>query len=271
MKKILIFAVLMLFAMVNFDLGNVRADSIATGMGFDVNSTQYGDAKNYKYYSTYTYKVKNDVSYAIGWSKVKGAVYEDQTNSNWALVIIQSTSQPKDIKIPWGIFNIKRLYDGYTYNQNIYSDIDSSSIYFGYGAYITGSGFLMEQPSPRDEPDTFSYTASVEVSDQVKASGSVTFDDNELDLYFGHQADTQEFDVDYRYSCSGFLSTDCSYRNAMTYNKAAYLVDMANGNNSNAGNFVNRIQLTTRFHSQSGPDSWQMFGIEEKLSITLFY
>jgi hypothetical protein len=268
MKKILIFAMLTLFATVNVDLGSVHADSTAVGMGFDVSSTQYGDAKDYKYYSTYTYKVKNDVNYAIGWSKVKGAVYEDQTNSNWALAIIQVTSQPKDIKIPWGIFNIKRLYDGYTYNQNIYSDIEGSFKNFGYGAYITGTGFLMEQPTPRDEPDTFSYTASVEVSDQIKASGSVTFDDNELDLYFGHQADTQEFEVDYRYSCSGF---DCSYRNAMTYNKAAFLVDMSNSNNSTAGNFVNTIKLTTRFHSQSGPDSWQMFGIEEELSITLFY
>mgnify|MGYP001035983550 CR=1 FL=1 len=269
MKKIVIFAVLMLFAIVNFDLGSVHADSIAIGMGFDVDSTQYGYAKDYKYFSLYTYMEKDDESYPIGWSKVKGAVYEDQTDPNWAVVIIQTTVQPIDTKIPWGIFNIMLLYDSGTYFQNVYSDIDNSGIGFGYGAYITSGGFLMEQPSPRDEPNTSIYTASVEVSSQVKASGSVTFEDNELDLSFNHRADTNEFDVDYNYSCSGFLGSDCSYMNATTYNKASYLVDMTNGAYSNAGDFVNKIQLTTSFYPLDGP--WPGKFEYTEMSITLFY
>jgi len=244
MKKIIVLFVLILLAVIEFDFVNVRADSTAIGLGFSVDSTQYGNAKDYRYSSSNHYIVKDGVSYMYGWSRLKAAVYEDQTDSNWALVIMQTSVEPKDVKIPKGIFNILVLNDVTVRNQNLYSDIDNAFVNFGYGAYITSSGALMEQPSPRETPDTVTYTVSVEVSEVIKASGSVSFDNNELDLAFTHLFSTQVFEVDYIYSCNW---GDCSYMNASTYNKGAYLVDMTNANSSTAGTFVNKIYMTTTF------------------------
>ena len=244
MKKAIVLIVLVFLAIIDFDFIDVRADSTATGMGFSVDSVQYGNAKDYRYSSSYLYIVKNDVSYIYGWSKVKAAVYEDQTDNDWALVIMQTSVEPKDVKIPKGIFNILVLNDVTVRNQNLYSDIDDAFVNFGYGAYITSAGSYMEQPSPRDIPSTVTYTAQIELSETIKASGSVTFDDNELDLEFSHSFSSQVFEVDYVYTCNWW---DCSYMNASTYNKGTYLVDMTNANSSTGGTFVNKIYMTTKF------------------------
>jgi hypothetical protein len=184
-------------------------------MGFSVDSNQYGNAIDYKFDASYSYVVRNDVNYAIGYSKIKSAVYQDITDDNWALVILQSTAEPKDPTIPQGIFNIPTSYDGTTYYQNTYSDIDNSSIAWGYSAYITSANYFMEQPSPRDEPDSNYYTASTELGDETKVSGSITFVDDELNLYFDHSASDNIFDVDFVYSSSGL---DSSYINVDEYN-----------------------------------------------------
>lgn len=244
MKKIIVFLILVILAFIDFDFLNVHADSTATGMGVSVDSVQYGNAKDYRYSSSYHYILKDGISYIYGWPKLKAAVYEDQTDDNWALVIMQTSVEPKDVKIPKGIFNILVQNDVTVRNQNLYSDIDNSFVNFGYGAYITSAGSFMEQPSPRDIPSTITYTAQIEVSETVKASGSVTFEDNELDLEFSHSFSSQVFEVDYVYSCNW---GDCSYMNASTYNKGTYLVDLTNANSSTAGIFVNKIYMTTTF------------------------
>ncbi len=245
MKKVVILFVLLILAIINFDFVNVKADSIATGLGFSVDSVQYGNAKHYRFTEKYSYIVKNGKSYIYGWSKIKAAVYEDQTDNDWALVIMQTSVTPLDVKIPVGIFNILLNHDSSTGNQNLFSDIDNGMVNFGYGAYITSFGSYMEQPSPRATPDTITYTASIEISKEIKASGSVSFDANELNLYYSHLFSSQVFEVDYEYSCAFF---DCSYSNDSTYNKGTYLVDMTYANPSTAGSFVNKIYLVTTFY-----------------------
>ncbi len=263
MKKFWIIILFLLLGAANFEI-IVSADSTATAMGFTVDTNQYGTVKNYKYTSAYSYVVKNGINYAIGFSKIKGAVYEDCTNDDWALVILQSTAEPKDPRIPEGLFKIKYQYDGVTRSQSMYSDIDNSSIAWGYSAFITSANYVMEQPSPRAEPNTVVYTASIEIGNETKVSGSVSFDDNELDLDFSHSASENVFDVDFLYS-SNLL--DNSYMNDLTYNKGTFLVDMTTKNNSTAGVFVNTVQLTSTFYAFG----WTGYTISTPISVTLYY
>ena len=267
MKKILILVLLFSISFAYIGL-KVYADSTAIGLGFSVDSTQYGSAKDYKFSASYSYIVKNGKSYTIGYSKIKSAAYQDVTDVNWALVILQSTADPKDVKIPSGIINILFTYDGVTHSQEIYSDIDNCSVTFGYGAYITSANFLMEQPSPRDEPSTTLYTASIEVSEETKVSGSITFEDSEFDLDFNHSASSSIFSVDYLYSASLF---DTSYMNTMTYNKGTFLIDMSTPNSTNAGIFVNIAKLTTQFNATSIFSGGSLILLTTPLSVTVYY
>ncbi|MBN2619365.1 MAG: hypothetical protein JXR64_13735 [Spirochaetales bacterium] len=266
LKKSVIFVLLFLFSIVNVRQ-TVHADSTSIAMGFDVDSTQYGSVKDYRYTSAYSYHSVNGVQYAVGYQKLKSACYEDQSDSDWVLVIIQSTCEPKDTKIPSGIFNIKTTWNSQADYQIIYSDIDNSSIGFGYGAYITSTNFLMEQPSPRDEPNTTVYTASIDVGKEVKASGQVTFEDNELDLYYYHSASDNIFNTKYKYSPSSF-GFDTSYMNGLSYNIGAYLVDMSVGNSSNAGDFVNTVKLTTQFFISHGQS---IYIFNKNIYVTTYY
>lgn len=264
-KAVIVFSLeLVLFLCV----GVVNADSTATGMGFSVDEQLYGIKKCYRVSDTFSYVVKNGVSYAIGYSKMKSAVYQDQTDDDWALVIMQSTAEPLDVKIPTGVFNIMCKYDSVTMIQDIYSDIDNSSISFGYGAYITSANFLMEQPSPRDEPDTAFYTASIEVGEEVKASGSVVFEDNELDLEFVHSSANNIFHARFLY---GPVFLDASYMNGLTYNKGAFLVDLSTPNSSNAGVFVNTATLTTTFYSTFGGINGYMYIVSTPRTVSVYF
>jgi hypothetical protein len=248
MKKFVLFILFSLLVVCKFDFGYVNADSTSDGMGFQVDTTRYGtnmdtdSIESYTYY--YNYK---GVPYVIGYSRIKTAVYSDQTDPDWASVIIQTTTNPIDVWVS-GWFGIKSYFDSVTVTQRIYSDIDDGFKNYGYGAYTTATGFEMEQPSPMEEPSTTTYTAGIEISDVVKISGSVTFDISELYLTFNHRADLEKFDTTYNYQCSG---NDCSYMNGLTYNKATFLVDM-NYNVSTAGTFVNNSYVDTLFKSCEG-------------------
>ncbi|MBU1141011.1 MAG: hypothetical protein KKG64_00655 [Firmicutes bacterium] len=114
----------------------------------------------------------------------------------------------------------------------------------------------MEQPSPMEAPSTTTYTASIEISDVPKVSGSVTFEVSELNFSYGHQAYSEIFDITFLYQCNG---SDCSYRNGMTYNKGTFLVDLTN-NMSTAGSFVNNSYVYTRFSSTTGIWKNVLFG-----------
>jgi hypothetical protein len=129
----------------------------------------------------------------------------------------------------------------------MHSDITDGFVNYGYGYYITATGNQMEQPSPMETPTTTTYTASIEIGETPKVSGSVTFEISELNFNYGHQAYSEIFDITFLYQCNGI---DCSYRNGMTYDKGTFLVDMTN-NTSTAGSFVNNTYVYTRFSSSS--------------------
>jgi len=265
MKKIMLSISTLLMFLLVFST-NVLADSTANGMGFSVDTSQYGICEDYEYSFNYTYTTIDGNTYAIGYSKIKIALYQDQTDDDWALVIYQSTADPKEFQVPLGIFNIYYTVSTYTNTQRIYSDIDDSSIGWGYGAYIIGTNYLMEQPSPRDAPDTNIYTASIEVGNEVKASGSITFEDKELDFDYDHSASDNVFDVYYNYNRVGLF--DASYMQALTYNIGTFLVDMSTPNSSTAGVYVNTVSLTTTFSYESITTS----GIKTtQLSATAYY
>jgi len=249
-------------------VGIINADSTAIGMGFAVDEEQYGIKECYAFQGAYTYVVKNGVNYPIGYSKIKSAAYQDLTDDDWALVILQSTAEPLDTDIPTGIFNIMRPYNSSTVYQDIYSNIDGSSKTFYPGAYIISTNYLMEQPSPRDEPDTVEYTASIEVGEEVKASGSVVFEDNELYLEFYHSSSSNIFHAKFVYSPNFF---DVSYMNALTYNKGTFLVDMSTPNSSNCGVFVNTTSLNTRFMANYGGIYGTTYIITTLNTVTVYY
>ncbi|MBU1141012.1 MAG: hypothetical protein KKG64_00660 [Firmicutes bacterium] len=136
MKKIVIFTMMTLLIVVAFDFGHVNADATSNGMGFTVDSVQYGTCKDTETVEGYTY-VENmyGVLYAVGFSQIKTAVYEDQTDDDWASVIIRTTTNPIDVWIK-GFLGIKTFFDSYTYTQNMHSDITDGFVDYGYGYYI---------------------------------------------------------------------------------------------------------------------------------------
>lgn len=248
MKKITIF-VLMTLILANFvDFGHANADSDSEAYGFFVDSDRYGTHKDLEIAEEYTIHNTKYGDYIIGYSRLVVLVYEDQTDSDWASVVIQSTAYPKDVYMKGGLFGRLKFTDMTTLSQNIHSDVDSGFKNWGYSYYTDASLFEMEQPSPMLTISSTTYRASIEFSATPKIQGEVTFDIKELSLLYGHKPDTEIFDVTYKYSCN-FL--DCSYRDGMTYNKATFLVNMTK-NASNAGIFVNDIYLATTFRCVTG-------------------
>jgi hypothetical protein len=62
----------------SFNFTQVSADSISTGMGFEVDTIQYGTCKDVDMVEGYTYMENMyGVLYAIGFSQIKTAVYEN--------------------------------------------------------------------------------------------------------------------------------------------------------------------------------------------------
>lgn len=243
MKKLMFLVVFSCFLSLTFTI-SVSADATARGMGFDIDESLYGDCMVNKEQVNYSYYTKNDIQYMVGYNSIETAVYIDQTDDDWALVLYRSKVEPLDPRVPLGIFNIYFTVDSSTLYQKIYSDIDNSAISWGYGAFITSSGFSLEQPSPSISPETTEYTVSIEVGKEPKASGSITFEDNELDLFYYHSTYNNVFDVTYFYSSSWFSSV---YMNKYTENIGAYLVDMSNATYSTAGTYVNTVKLSTYY------------------------
>lgn len=67
--------------------------------------------ESYTYYCNY-----KGVPYIIGYSRIKTAVYSDQTNPNLASVIIQTTTNPIDVWVSdW--LGIKSYFDSVTISQ----------------------------------------------------------------------------------------------------------------------------------------------------------
>lgn len=246
MKKIFLLVLFCSLVVLSNNLILVKADSTSISMGFSVDSNQYGEVEMVRYATAYSYIPSNNQTYAIGYSRIKSAVYQDITDSDWALVLYQSTANPLDVVIPF--LGIPLNYNSVTEYQTIYSDVDNCGIGFGYGAYITSVNYVMEQPSPRVTPTTTTYSVSLEVGEETKVSASINFDDNELDLIYNHSAADNVFEVSYIYSANG---TSDIYMNKLTYNIGTFLVDMSIPNLSNAGQYVNTVSLTSRFSTSN--------------------
>lgn len=264
MKKIFLFLLVYFLTVFSFSL-NVSADTISSNyFGFSVDSQQYGNCVDYYFREFSTEATVVGVDVVIGFNVLRTAVYEDQYDDDWALVIIQTQAEPRDVTVKPALVSFN--FDSGTREHNLHSDIDGSSISFGYGAYITAYNYEMEQPSPMATPTTTTYTASIEIGPEVKASGSVTFVDNELDFDYNHSTLDEIYDVSFLYSPAGSNNT---YMNSLTYNKGAFLVDMSVSNSSNAGKFVNKTVLTATY---STSNFWYgTFWGEEDSSSYIYY
>jgi hypothetical protein len=256
--------------LVKLSFANISAaDPEALSMNFDVDVDQYGDHEAYYDVDTFVFTTTSlGDTYSVGYQRLRTAVFEDNYDSDYAVVIVQSTAQPIDnyirLKVLW--FYIEPFFEGATDNQVIYSDIDNSSKYFYSGVGVYSSGFIMEQPTPRDEPDTNYYTVGIEISKDMKIDGSITFEDGELDLFYDHDASQQYFEVEYRYSCT---FNDCSYSENLTFNSAAFMVNMTNGYSGQYFDFVNKTYLSSTFINKNY--QYGNFSGTSTISSTIWY
>jgi hypothetical protein len=247
MKKITLIIIMSLIFIIQVNLANVHADAMGTSMGFDIDTTQYGDYVDEHDSVALTYYEKGGSYYLVGWSRLETAVYADQTDDDYALVIAKSHTEPKNVKIPV-FLGLKVMYVSVTNEVNYHSDIDGSFYYTYYGDYYSNSGFTMSEPQPMITPQTDYYTLSVEISGTPKVSASTTFEINELDFSFDHSGYQEIYDVTYKYNCN--LSS-CDYATELTYNRGLFIVDMTAGYNGNTGDFLNVFTLTTSFYDRN--------------------
>ena len=244
LKKFICFVFLLFLIFISFGKTAVNADSTSESMGFNVDELIYGAKKHYNYNESYVYNNKN----IVGYSRLESAVYEDRRDSNFAVVIMYSTTQPRDYSYKCGLFKLFTCsVDAYVDYVKIYSDVDNTIYPVYHGVGYNSSGFKMKQPSPQPIAKSTNYTLGFEYSTQPKVSAVVQIEDGELKVNTNHDSLKQYFEVNYIYSCT-FLGLDCSYRNKETYNKAMFLVDKSAQYKGNIGSFVNRAYIFTQYY-----------------------
>jgi hypothetical protein len=237
MKKVILSFIIILVLIINIDVGEVSADSKSDAMGFDVDSTQYGTYRSYRVSSKYAYH--NGV--IIGYGELETAVYEDQLDSDYAIIIYHMTTEPIDARIDW-----LRDYNSYTDYAKINSDVDSGGVSFGYGYYASAADFEMKQPSPSPVANVSTYSVGIEIGKEPKVSATVPIEDSELEIDTNHSSSSEIFEVVYEYSCTN-LGFDCSYRNDETYNKATFIIDMSGATMNSRRMAYNRTDFTMKF------------------------
>lgn len=250
MKRFMLFLILLLAITINVDFGEVHADATSTGMGFDVDSNMYGVARDESSVQSDVYFVKDGDSYKMGWSKYETAVYTDQSDDDWALVIMKTHVDAYDVSgIPYFWF-VTKTYKGAVENINLHSHIDNATSYVYYPyLYYSASGFEMTEPEPMYTPVTDVYNIGIEFDGTFKVSATTDVEDNELDISIGHDGSDNVFDVDYEYSCSLF---SCEYRRQLNYQRGLFLVDMRDGYHGTTGDFINNSLATFSFKDSNG-------------------
>ena len=193
MKKIILLFIFSVALISDINFTDVNADAKADSMGFDVDSTKYG---SYKVYDTEEHYFWAE-GVIVGYGELQSAVYEDQMDDNYVVVIHYLTVEPIDSRI-----DLVANYNSNVSYAEITSDIDNAFLNLGYGYYAEAVGYDMRQPSPEPEPSSTTYTASVEIGDDTKVSGSVDFDANELRIRTYHSSSQEIFNVRYSYSCN---------------------------------------------------------------------
>ncbi len=260
MKKVLLFMLLSLITMINVDAVNgVNAsDSRAIAMGYDIDDQQYGTVMAYDAVDSFAYWDGK----SIGYAEIEQAVYEDQTDSDYNLVIYYVTVKSYDRDIGF----LDRYY-GATDYVTIESDVDDAFVNYGYGYYASANGYEMKQPSPQPIAKVEEYTIGIDIGQETKVSGSVPIEIKELEVETYHDSAYEIFNVGYDYSCNLF---DCSYMNKETYQKATFLVDKTDVTpNSYRASFINNTTMTVTFRD-NGIWGYRPVVIEIPIGVTYF-
>lgn len=241
MKKIIIFGCYVLFFVISLNMNNISADSKATSMGFTVDNATYG---SYLDYDIDTVNVYHN-STIIGYAELETAVYRDQTDSNYGLVINYVTAEPKPTS------NWFYKFDSQTSSITITSDVDGSSEVYGYGYYASSANFEMKQPQPQPVADVSSYKVGLSYNGTWTVEGEVEVEESELEVFTSHSSSNDIFSANYRYYCIGAY-TDCSYRKAETYQKGMYLIDWTASPPTTYKRFINETNMSVIFADGSG-------------------
>jgi len=242
-KKIILVTIMgLLLAIASTNISQaVHADARSDAMGFAIDSETYGVNMDYIYTTAYA----RFNSKIIGFIKYQTAVYEDQADDEFNLVIMHTTSEPKESVYKCGLFNLFTCtYDGAVDSVDVHSDIDSGYYPVYSGVYYSSTGFIMHNPKPEPVADVTEYTLSYVYGANPTVSASVTINVSELEIFTQHSSSNQYFEVNYQYYCV----ESCTYIFDETYNKAMFMVEKQDYF-GNIGSFVNISYMEATFYA----------------------